>query len=80
MPSLFPCSPVIRECSWKKIQIEKKIITELDKSILIHCFISYFGNTKSKKEVGNTIKFSIQKDTYLKKINCNYQKQVVENQ
>ena len=24
MPSLFPCSPVIRECSWKKTQLEKK--------------------------------------------------------
>ena len=24
MPSPFPCSPVIRECSWKKTQIEKK--------------------------------------------------------
>ena len=24
MPSLFPCSPVIRECSWNKTQIEKK--------------------------------------------------------
>ena len=25
MPSPFPCSPVIREWSWKKTQIEKKI-------------------------------------------------------
>ena len=24
MPSSFPCSPVIRECSWKETQIEKK--------------------------------------------------------
>ena len=24
MPSYFPCSPVIRESSWKEIQIEKK--------------------------------------------------------
>ena len=24
MPSPFPCDPVIRECSWKKTQIEKK--------------------------------------------------------
>ena len=24
MPSPFPCSPVIRECSWKKTQVEKK--------------------------------------------------------
>ena len=24
MPSPFPCSPVIRECSWKKTQREKK--------------------------------------------------------
>ena len=24
MPSPFPCSPVIRECSWKKTQIGKK--------------------------------------------------------
>ena len=24
MPSPFPCGPVIRECSWKKTQIEKK--------------------------------------------------------
>ena len=24
MPSPFPCSPVICECSWKKTQIEKK--------------------------------------------------------
>ena len=24
MPSPFPCSPVSRECSWKKTQIEKK--------------------------------------------------------
>ena len=24
MPSLFPCSPVICEWSWKKTQIEKK--------------------------------------------------------
>ena len=24
MPSPFPCSPVIRECLWKKTQIEKK--------------------------------------------------------
>ena len=24
MLSPFPCSPVIRECSWKKTQIEKK--------------------------------------------------------
>ena len=23
MPSPFPCSPVIRKCSWKKTQIEK---------------------------------------------------------
>ena len=27
MPSSFPCSPVIRECSWKKTQIEKKKVT-----------------------------------------------------
>ena len=26
MPSPFPCSLVIRECSWKKTQIEKKDI------------------------------------------------------
>ena len=25
MPSPFPCSPVIRECLWKKTQIEKKV-------------------------------------------------------
>ena len=25
MPSPFPCRPVIRQCSWKKTQIEKKI-------------------------------------------------------
>ena len=25
MPSPFPCSPVIRECSWNKTHIEKKI-------------------------------------------------------
>ena len=24
MPSPFPCSPGIRECSWKKTQIDKK--------------------------------------------------------
>ena len=24
MPSPFPCSPVIRECSWKKTPIKKK--------------------------------------------------------
>ena len=24
MPSPFPCSPVIRECLWKKTHIEKK--------------------------------------------------------
>ena len=24
MPSPFPCSPVIRECSWQKTQIAKK--------------------------------------------------------
>ena len=24
MPSPFPCSPVIRDCSWRKTQIEKK--------------------------------------------------------
>ena len=24
MPSLFPCSPVVGECSWKKTQMEKK--------------------------------------------------------
>ena len=24
MPSTFPCSPVIRECSWKKTKIEKE--------------------------------------------------------
>ena len=24
MPSPFPCSPVICECSWSKTQIEKK--------------------------------------------------------
>ena len=28
MPSPFPCSPVIRQCSWKKTQIEKKKINE----------------------------------------------------
>ena len=28
MPSPFPWSPVIRECSCKKTQIEKKIISE----------------------------------------------------
>ena len=26
MPSPFPCSPVIRECSWKKAHIERKYI------------------------------------------------------
>ena len=26
MPSPFPYSPVVRECSWKKTQIEKKIV------------------------------------------------------
>ena len=26
IPSSFPCSPVNRECSWKKTQIEKKCI------------------------------------------------------
>ena len=24
MPSPYPCSPVIRECLWKKTQIKKK--------------------------------------------------------
>ena len=35
MPSAFPFSPVIRECSWKETQVEKKIsikcLTDLDK-------------------------------------------------
>ena len=40
MPSPFPCSPVICECSWKKIQIEKKyiyiyIICDLKRDIII---------------------------------------------
>ena len=35
MPSLFSCSPVIRECSWKKSQIEKNIF-EL-RSIHLFC-------------------------------------------
>ena len=26
MPSAFPCSPVIRECLWKKTQIKKNSI------------------------------------------------------
>ena len=26
MPSPFPCSPVVGECSWKKTQVEKKKI------------------------------------------------------
>ena len=29
MPSPFPCSPVIRECSWKKTQIPKKPVQEV---------------------------------------------------
>ena len=29
MPSPFPCSPVIRECSWKKTQIQKKPVQEV---------------------------------------------------
>ena len=42
MPSHFPCIPVIRECSWKKTQIEKKyiyvyiyIICDLKRDIII---------------------------------------------
>ena len=31
MSSPFPCSPVIRECSWKKTQIEKNIYIEKQK-------------------------------------------------
>ena len=37
MPSPFPCSPVIRECSWKKTQIEKKnfIINSPDTDVFV---------------------------------------------
>ena len=33
MPSTFPCSPVVRECLWKKTQIEKKIKIKKKKKI-----------------------------------------------
>ena len=35
MPSLFPCSPVIREYSWKKTRIEKNIYSFVEIGICL---------------------------------------------
>ena len=37
MPFPFPCSPVIRECSWKKTHIEKKKICLTTKTLVYVC-------------------------------------------
>ena len=45
MSSPFPCSPVIREWSWKKTQIEKKIVS----------FILQEGEKKTEKYPRNKV-------------------------
>ena len=44
MPSSFPWSPVIRECPWRKPEIEKKKHDKVETSFL------YFKSTLSLKE------------------------------
>ena len=40
MPSPLHCSPVIRKCSWKKTQIEKKYIYVIRFSVIKIAFIA----------------------------------------
>ena len=44
MPSLFPCSPVIRECSWKETQIEKKNVIQKNQESSFHWFFTKIKN------------------------------------
>ena len=51
MSSLFPCSPVIRQCSWKKAQIKKKVFVTIPrlnlKTVCIDsllCYISFVSS------------------------------------
>ena len=54
MPSLFPCSPVFRECLWKKIQIENiyiyiyiYVVREVEN--VINCWwLTYILSNKDK--------------------------------
>ena len=47
MSSPFPCSPVIRECLWKKTQIEKKNPSQSDVvPAMKHLVIMIFGTQK----------------------------------
>ena len=48
MPSSFPCSPVIPECSWKKTQIEKNNIL-----IYLLCSLQYID---TNQVTANTVK------------------------
>ena len=73
MPSLFPCRPVIRECSWKKTQIEKKctFFSNFTKTFFRELAIfRFFANTYFRKltfwkflakscfcELGQSLKF-----------------------
>ena len=60
MPSPFLCSPVIRECSWKKTQIEKKTIntvlngTELTENKFVDSFQSLKNDKRSGHGMLNT--------------------------
>ena len=41
MPSPFPCGPVIRECLWKKTEIEKKNKTNVIDVALVSSLLKF---------------------------------------
>ena len=60
MPSPFPCSPVIRECSWNKTQIEKKLLLRLERIFNENYYTYILCKDENKKHLGILIN-SVQK-------------------
>ena len=54
MPSPFPCSPVIRECSWNKTQVEKKLYYyKIRKKTQVEKKLYYYKIRHNNMEVRN---------------------------
>ena len=66
MPSLFSCSPVIREWSWKKTPIEKKNATQSYLSLVIKIYLTFGCKSLkvSKTDSTNNLK-RLPKKTFL---------------
>ena len=77
MPSPFPCSPVIRECSWKKTQIEKKtqhdnvITRKVWLTIISKIFSRLTGKCCSETDISFVMEKIFFHPTTRRKIFCN---------